>query len=283
MKVLLYYQYETITDPEAWVEQHQDFCVHHNILGRILIGKEGINGTCAGSEQAIQKYKTFVHSLPGFENILFKEHEVEKNPFKNLQIKCRKEIVTLGVTADPSKGKYITPKEVNETQEEIIFFDVRNNVEWQVGRFPNALHPHIEFFRELPEKIDSYTHLKDKPIVLYCTGGIRCEKAYDLFKKKGFVNVKQLKGGIYNYCMHYPKGLFQGSCFVFDKRMHIRFTENGVTETIPEENIISSCDFCGTKSNRIVNDEREKHKMVICCEHCDKQLDISRVRYKGEI
>jgi UPF0176 protein len=278
MKVLLYYKYTRIPNPDLWVQQHHDFCRTHNITGRILIGDEGINGTCAGSKKALHAYKSFVHSFSELKDIWFKEHDVQKPPFKNLQVKCRKEIVTLGVTANPSHGTYITPHEIHNAQQEILFFDVRNKIEWQVGRFQGAQHANIEFFRELPEKIQEYSHLKHHPIILYCTGGIRCEKAYDLFKKKGFTNVKQLRGGIYNYCRQYPDRLFQGSCFVFDERKQIQFTSQGVTTHIPEEKIISTCDFCGKKSNRIVNDEREKHKMVLCCILCDKQLDISRVR-----
>ncbi len=266
-----------------------ELCEPPQIIGRILIAEEGINGTCAGSVEATDAYKEYMKQKQEFCDIWFKEQEVSHIPFKKLQIRARKEIVALGVEdLDPQEGGvHLKPAEVNKMVEEdnsVVFFDVRNEVEAKVGRFENAITPKIEFFRELPAVVDQYEDLKEKKVILYCTGGIRCEKASALFKKKGFKNVYQIEGGIYNYCNQYPNGHFKGTCFVFDDRMQIGF-EEGVQvqeeQEVPDEKIISHCDFCNGKTKRVVNDERNNgHHLVICCEKCDKELDISRIRFK---
>lgn len=290
--VLLFYKYVKISDPAALVAEMKSFCEQHNLLGRILIAEEGINGTCAGTPEATEAYKKYIPQKSEFSDLWFKEQKVSHIPFKKLQIRARKEIVALGVEGlDPQNGGiHLKPTEVNKMVEEgkednsVVFFDVRNEVEAKVGRFENAITPKIEFFRELPSVVDQYEYLKEKKIILYCTGGIRCEKASALFKKKGFKNVYQIEGGIYNYCNQYPDRHFKGTCFVFDDRMQIGF-EKGVEvkeeQEVPDEKIISHCDFCNVKTKRVVNDERNNgHHLVICCENCDKKGGISRVRFK---
>ncbi len=284
-KVLLFYKYTKLQYPAALVAEMKAFCEQHNLLGRILIAEEGINGTCAGTAEATDAYKNYMQQKQEFSDLWFKEQNISYVPFKKLQIRARKEIVALGVEGlDPRQGGvHLKPAEVNKMIDEgsVVFFDVRNEVEAKVGRFENAITPKIEFFRELPNVIDHYSDLKEKNVVLYCTGGIRCEKASALFRKKGFKNVYQIEGGIYNYCNQFPDGHFKGTCFVFDDRMQIGFEENGVQEEVPDEKIISHCDFCRVKTKRVVNDERNNgHHLVVCCEDCDKKLDISRVRFK---
>ena len=293
-KVLLYYKYQKIVNPQEFVQQQKIFCEKHNISGRIIIAKEGINGTCAGSPESTKAYMDYMHSLPGFENLWFKVQNIEHIPFKKLQIRERKEIVTSGIhNIYPETGsENLSPEEVNSMWEQgakdgsVIFFDVRNEIESKLGRFKNAITTKIEFFRELPHVIDQYVHLKDKKIVLYCTGGIRCEKASVLFKKKKFKDVYQINGGIYNYCKQFPNKYFEGTCFVFDDRMQICFEKNKIEQIekekeISDDKIISHCDFCDAKTKRVVNDERNNgHHLVLCCEDCDKKLDVSRVRFK---
>ncbi len=290
--LLLFYKYTKVQDPAALVAEMKAFCEQRNILGRILIAEEGINGTCAGSPDATEAYKKYMQQKPEFSDLWFKEQNVRHIPFKKLQIRARKEIVALGVEGlDPQNGGvHLKPAEVNKMVEEgkndnsVVFFDVRNEVEAKVGRFENAITPKIEFFRELPFVIDQYEALKEKKVILYCTGGIRCEKASALFRKKGFKQVYQIEGGIYNYCNEYPNGHFKGTCFVFDDRMQIGFEEGlqvKEEQEVSDEKIISHCDFCDVKTKRVVNDERNNgHHLVVCCETCDKQLDISRVRFK---
>jgi UPF0176 protein len=290
-KVLLYYKYAPIKDPQQWVEEHRTFCAEHNLKGRILIAKEGINGTCAGSPDDIEAYKKFVHARPGFEDIWFKENTTDHNPFPKAKVHFKTELVALKVDGlDPEKGgPHLSPEEYHELigQEDVVIFDVRNKIEWEVGKFEGAITADIETFRELPTELDKkkYQDLKDKKVLLYCTGGIRCEKATHMFKEKGFKDVSQLNGGIYNYCQQYPDGKFKGTCFVFDDRMQVAWNKNGTDITgrdIPSNKIISHCHFCNENSSRIVNDERTGHILVVCCQKCDEKLDVSRVRYQEE-
>lgn len=291
-KILLYYKYQKIKDLATFVQEQKEFCQKHNLSGRILIAEEGINGTCAGTPEATEAYMAYMHRLPGFEDLWFKIHNSDHIPFKKLEVRARKEIVALKIAdLNPQKGgKHIEPEEVNTLWEQgqkdgsVVFFDVRNEIEAKIGKFKNAVTPKIEFFRELPTVIDNYQELKDKKVVLYCTGGIRCEKASALFKKKGFKEVYQINGGIYNYCKQFPDKYFDGTCFVFDDRMQVGFEKGNFIEQqeeVPDAKIISHCDFCKKKSRRVVNDERNNgHHLVVCCEACDTELDISRVRFK---
>ncbi|MEK6808179.1 MAG: rhodanese-related sulfurtransferase [Nanoarchaeota archaeon] len=285
-KVLLYYKYIKLNEPESIAKEHKEFCERNALLGRIIIAEEGINGTCAGRFEDMRRYIDYVHSIEGLEDIIFKEHIVDEIPFKKLKVKCRKEVVNFGeVSFDlTKKGKYLSPNEFHklcersEYDNSIVIFDVRNEVESKVGRFRNAITPKINFFRELKDIIKEYKDLMDKKVLMYCTGGIRCEKASTFFIENGFKQVYQLEGGIYNYCKEFPNGFFEGSCFVFDNRMRVVYTNEGVSALIPEGKIISSCDFCGVKSSRIVNDERMNQRhLVVCCEGCDKKFDVSRV------
>ena len=196
-KVLLFYKYVKLADPATLVAEMKAFCEEHKLLGRILIAEEGINGTCAGTLEATDAYKKYMQQKQEFSDIWFKEQDISHIPFKKLQIRARKEIVALGVEGlDAAEGGiHLKPAEVNKLVEEgtkdnsVVFFDVRNEVEAKVGKFENAVTQKIEFFRELPSVVDHYKELKNKKVILYCTGGIRCEKASALFKKKGFKNV----------------------------------------------------------------------------------------------
>lgn len=286
-QVLLYYKFHKIENLETFIEEHRIFCQKNNILGRILIAEEGINGTCAGEKEDVQKYMDYVHSLPGFEDLWFKEQLIDKIPFRKLIIKKRNDLVNFGIEIKKlSHAKKITPEELNELieKEDVIMFDMRNEIEGRIGRFDNAIVPNIRFSRQILNELDKYEDIKNKKIVMYCTGGIRCEKISPLFIEKGFKNLYQLEGGVYNYCTKFPNGHFKGNCFVFDDRMNIAFTSEGVTNKIPDDKIITDCDLCGVKSTRVVNDERKNGRvMLVCCEDCDKNLDISRVRTKEEL
>jgi UPF0176 protein len=286
IKVLLYYKYHQIEDPEQLVEEHRAFCAEHNIKGRILIAKEGINGTCAGSPEDMEKFKTYVRTIPGFEDMWFKENTTDHQPFPKIKVHFKPELVALKVAnLDPEKGGlHLSPEQYHELigQDDVVVFDVRNKIEWEVGKFEGAITTDIKTFRELPDELErkEYEELKNKKILLYCTGGIRCEKATHMFKEKGFTDVNQLNGGIYNYCQQYPDGKFKGTCFVFDDRLQVVWDKNGKdTNTIPDNKVISYCNICNEKCGRVVNDERIGHAFIVCCQKCDKTHDVSRVRY----
>lgn len=291
-KILLYYKLAPIADPQQFAKEHREFCVKHNLKGRILIAAEGLNGTCAGLPQDADAYMAFVHSLPGFEDTWFKQQYITNQPLRRLHIRVKKEVVALGEDGldQYEGGIHLSPEQVNVMYEQaqhddaVVFFDMRSEIEAKVGRFPNAIVPKIRFFRELPQQMVQYEHLKDKKIVMYCTGGVRCEKASKLFRKHGFKDIYEVDGGIYNYCTQFPDGNFKGSCYVFDDRMQVVFDKDGKIELpdhAPAEKIISQCDFCGTSSARVVNDERKAGRvLVVCCQDCDTKHDISRIRYK---
>ncbi len=293
-RVLLYYKFHPIENPEQFTSEHREFCQKHRLVGRILIGKEGINGTCAGLPKDIEAYKRYVHSKKGFEDLWFKEHAVDKLPLQKLKVQFKPEIVALGTEVDMGKtGKFLSPEEFHQMvgqslhDDSIVIMDGRNEIEARVGKFKNAIVPKVRFFRELKGEIKKkeYEPLKSKKILTYCTGGIRCEKATALLKEEGFADVYQLHGGIYNYLKRYPNGHFDGTCFVFDDRMQIAIDGDEAVEgkDIPEHKVISHCEFCSKKSNRIINDERESIRYLrICCVECDKKHDVSRIRFGNE-
>ncbi|MFT4311897.1 MAG: rhodanese-related sulfurtransferase [Candidatus Woesearchaeota archaeon] len=293
IQVLLYYKYVPLQNPEEFVEKTKQFCQQRGILGRILISEQGVNGTCAGERKAIDAYKQWMQKHPEFSDIWFKEQTAPKNPFTKCSVRYRKELVTLRQgKIDPQKGgEHVSAQQVHELVkqygDDVVFFDARNEIESRIGRFKNAICPDIKTFREIPQIIKEYApKLKNKKVIMYCTGGIRCETASVLLKQQGVEDVYQIDGGIYNYCQTYPDGLFEGTCYVFDERMQIGFgKQNAVLleDDVSEEKIISACEFCQKKTARVINDERYLERVQrVCCNDCDAKLDISRIRTKQE-
>lgn len=222
--VLLYYKFVPIDEPGKLVQDHKEFCGGLGLKGRVLIAREGINGTLGGPREAVEAYKTYLRSDSRFSDVEFKESDGDPATFPKLVVKVRKEIVTLGLGEDlpaVTKEGHLTPEQWKEelARGEAVLFDVRNRYEYDIGRFKGAIAPPIENFRELPAVLPQYEHLKDKKVLMYCTGGIRCEKAAALFKREGFSDVYQLHGGIVSYLKRFPGEHWEGECFVFDQRM----------------------------------------------------------------
>ncbi|MDB6024894.1 MAG: hypothetical protein JWM68_1117, partial [Verrucomicrobiales bacterium] len=225
--VLLYYKYVRIDDPAGFTAEHKAFCERLNLKGRIIIAAEGINGTVAGSPCAVAEYEHAMRENPLFADIEFKRSEGSPDTFPKLSVKCRKEIVSLhlaqDVHPDTALNNHLSPEQwktmLDEKKNEVVLFDVRNRYESDVGKFQGAIAPAIENFRELPAALAEYEDLKEKTVLMYCTGGIRCEKASALFQREGFKNVFQLHGGIVSYLEKFPKAHWEGDCFVFDQRM----------------------------------------------------------------
>ena len=227
--VLLYYHFTSIEDPKALASEQRYLCQKLALKGRILIATEGINGTLGGSAAAAQAYQETMSGHPLFKGMEFKISEYATNPFGKLSVKVRKEIVTLGVDGplDTRRGggEHLSPaqwRQMIEEDPDVVLFDTRNRYESDIGKFKGAVCPDTENFRDLPEKISEYEHLKDKKWLMYCTGGIRCEKASVLFKEAGFQHVFQLHGGIVNYWKEIGDDLWEGDCFVFDERMSLK-------------------------------------------------------------
>lgn len=201
-----------------------------DIRGTLLLASEGINGTVCGSRQAIDRLKTYLTSLGCFNNLEYKESFCEAQPFVRLKVRLKKEIVTLGIPGiDPTKvvGTYVDSNQWNSLLEdpEVIVLDTRNDYEIKIGSFEGALNPNTRTFRDFPNYVR--THLKDKKnkkIAMFCTGGIRCEKASSFMAQEGFEEVYHLKGGILKYLDTIPKeeSHWHGECFVFDERIGVK-------------------------------------------------------------
>ena len=225
LTVLLFYKYVRIDDPVVLRDEQRLLCASLDLKGRIIVAAEGINGTVAGTLEAAAKYQGVILSDPRFAGMEFKISSGSSETFPRLSIKARKEIVTLGLVEDVDAhqgGEHLTPdqwKRMIESDPEVVLFDARNRYESDVGRFKGAIAPEIENFRELPAALPQYQQLKDKKVLMYCTGGIRCEKASALLRREGFQHVYQLHGGILNYLREFNGDHWEGECFVFDQRM----------------------------------------------------------------
>lgn len=279
--VLLYYKYIDVGQPEKERQAQLNICRQLGLKGRILIGSEGINGTVAGTKEATDQYISYMNGHESFRDIDFKVDQTDIDSFPRLRVKTRPEIVALNsndeVTADKGAVK-LSPEEFHKmvSEENVILFDARNNFESAIGKFRNAVTPDIEHFRELPKALDEYEDLKDKKIVTYCTGGIRCEKASALMKQKGFKDVYQLEGGIIKYGQQYPDGYFQGKCFVFDERMSVAFTDN------PQ--VLGSCIHCEEATDSYLNcGDPNCNKLILVCDSCQAKTHFCSKECESEL
>jgi len=236
-KVILFYGFTPIKDTDALKLWQKSSCESLGIKGRIIVSPHGINGTLGGKMSDLKKYVKATKDYPGFKKIDFKWSNGTGKDFPKLSIKVRPELVAFGnpdeIKVDENGviggGVHLRPEEVNklveERGDEVVFFDGRSAFEAKVGKFKNAVVPDVETTHDFVAEIESgkYDHIKDNPIVTYCTGGIRCEKSTAYFKDLGFEHVYQLDGGIFNYIDKMPeeKSKWDGSCFVFDERIAV--------------------------------------------------------------
>lgn len=268
--ILLFYKYVDIENPETFMVEHREMCKKLGLYGRILVAKEGINGSVAGTVEQTEAYKEAMRKDPRFSDMQFKEDIGISIPFRKMIVKVKREIVTFGQKVDlKNTGTHLTPKEFKELYdkgEEMIVLDARNNYESKVGRFKNAITPDIEKFSDFPKVVDGLKDKKDKKIVMYCTGGIRCEKASAYMKEQGFKDVSQLKGGILTFGKEFPDTIWEGTCFVFDRRL--TSTINGESKPITKcENCGVDCDLCKNCKNTLCD------KYIIQCVDCKHLLN----------
>ena len=196
------------------------------IRGTILLAAEGINGTIAGEPGQLASMMAFIRAIPAFADLESKESHAEAMPFRRMKVRLKKEIVTMGVAGlDPANvvGTYVAPEDWNAliTDPEVLVVDTRNSFEFEAGTFANAVDPQTRSFGEFPAYVQrELAGRKDRPIAMFCTGGIRCEKATSFLRAQGFEKVYHLKGGILKYLEVIPpaQSLWQGACFVFDER-----------------------------------------------------------------
>ena len=274
-KVLLFYKYTQIDAPKKFRQEQWDLCESLGIKGRILIATEGINGTVAGLTESIDSYMQHMEADQRFADMEWKISWADEQIFPKNKVTVRDEIVTLGVKKTgtdvniENKAHYIEPEELlalYENNTDFVILDARNIYEAAVGKFKDALIPPIDNFREFPQFVeDSLADYKDKDVVTYCTGGIRCEKASAYLREKGFKKVRQLHGGIHTYHEKTGGKHFEGELFVFDKRLHVPV--NDVNPTT-----ISECSYCSTKISRYIDcTEHSCGSLFICCPDCENQ------------
>ena len=274
---LSFYHYFPINDPQAFRDQLYKHLSEISVFGRIYVAHEGINAQVSVPENSVQKFQDYLYSIEGLNGIRLNiAVDDDGKSFWVLKIKVRSKIVADGIH-DPSfnmenKGKYVNAAEFNKLTEdpETIVIDMRNHYEYEVGHFDKALEVPSDTFREqLPMAVDMMKEKKEKNIIMYCTGGIRCEKASAFMLHKGFKNVFHLEGGIINYTREVnSKNLpnkFIGKNFVFDERLGERITED----------IIAKCHQCGEPCDTHTNCANEGcHLLFIQCEKCGE-------KYKG--
>jgi UPF0176 protein len=279
-KIILYYKFTPISDPLAVRLWQQSLADKHQLRGRVIISPHGINGTLGGEIEDLKTYIKATKSYPAFHQTTFKWSEGAREDFPKLSVKVRDEIVTFGAAAElevneqgiVGGGQHLRPEQVHklveQRGEEVVFFDGRNAHEAAIGKFKNAIVPDIEHTRDFIAELESgkYDDIKDQPVVTYCTGGIRCEVLSLLMKNRGFQEVYQIDGGIVKYGETYgDEGLWEGSLYVFDKRI-------GTTFTAKAEDI-GGCVHCGAKTSAYKNCANLVcNALVLVCQACDEKI-----------
>ena len=274
-KIVLYYVFTPLADPEAIRLWQHTLADSLGLKGRVIINQDGINATLGGEISAVKQYVKNTRSYEPFRKADIKWSDGNGDDFPRLSVKVRPELVTFTVPEEVKVGPegvigggvHLKPEQLHElidTNEEVVFFDGRNAMEAEIGRFKNAIIPNTETTRDFIQELESgkYDELKNKPVVTYCTGGIRCEVLTVLMKNRGFNQVYQLDGGIVRYGEKYGNsGYWDGSLYVFDKRMHMEFS--------PDAKSLGSCVSCGEKTPKYENcDNPSCRTQFLRCEVC---------------
>ncbi|CAM2871284.1 rhodanese domain protein [Legionella steigerwaltii] len=236
-----FYKFVSLEDFETMREPLLAQMHEIKIKGTIILASEGINGSFAGTREQMDLFYQFIRQDERLADLRFKETFDKENPFEKSKVKLRKEIVTMGINnVDPLKtvGTYLSPEEWNELIQDpdVVLIDTRNDYEFELGTFKNAINPTTENFRDFPQYVrEQLSDKKDKKIAMFCTGGIRCEKSTAYLKDLGFENVYHLHDGILNYIEKMPKekSLWEGQCFVFDNRVAVDDQLNRVYPQLP--------------------------------------------------
>lgn len=282
-KILLYYKFTPVADPEAVKLWQKTLCDSLDLRGRILVSRQGLNGTVGGEMDDLKKYIKETKKFAGFKDIVFKWSDGGREDFPRMSVKNRRELVGFKNSDDEFEvddngviggGQHIKPAEVNKLVEEfgddVVFFDGRNAHEAKVGKFKNAVVPNTNTSRDFIAELESdkYNALKDKKIITYCTGGIRCEVISAMMKKRGFKDVYQIDGGIVKYGEAYgDDGLWEGSLRVFDDRMTVDFSDHAKT--------IGKCTHCDGPTNNFENcAEMSCNELVLICLSCKQNTDL---------
>ncbi len=258
--ITTFYKFKTIENPEEFKTFLEELALRTGTIGLIILGSEGINATVAGtSTDGLHQFKSEVGKKLGNLNLMFKDSESRKAPFRRFKVKMREEIVTLGtpeLIPGIEKNHHLSPKEWNDVlknEKDVVLIDTRNWYETKIGTFKNAINPMTDQFSDFPKFMETNNLDKEKKVLIFCTGGIRCERGILELQRKGFKDVYQLDGGILNYLKEYPDKEFEGECFVFDFRV-------AVDQNLKPTEKYLSCPHCGQPAD-----------MRIECKRCDTQ------------
>ena len=275
------YKFVEINNLLSLQDNLYNICEENNIMGTILIADEGINGTISGKNNEIKETISSLTSDDRFSNIEIKYSSTDKQPFHRMKVRLKKEIVTIGLPEiNPNKkvGRYVKPEDWNEliSDPNVVVIDTRNKYETKIGSFQNALDPETSSFREFPDWVKKFKNSKEnsnKKIAMFCTGGIRCEKASSLMKEEGFEDVYHLQGGILKYLETIDKenSLWNGECFVFDQRV-----------CLTDELEVGSYKMCFACRMPITEEEMQNEKYIegISCIYCyDKTTEEKKERF----
>lgn len=273
-KIILFYKYISIEYPKQIMKWQHEICQNLGLKGRILISHEGINGTLGGSEENLDEYINTMSSHELFNGIDFKKSDGGPECFPRLSVKVRDEAVALGIPYDQltprNGGQHLSPTETHDLltnkPDDLIILDARNDYEWAIGKFTDAITPNIENFRDLPQYLDeNLDQFKDKQVLMYCTGGIRCERATAYLNEKNVAKkVYQIEGGIVRYTEQYPDGFFRGKNYVFDGRVAVRINED----------VLGSCSICTQPSDDYYNCLNAMcNKHFISCTECAQKYN----------
>lgn len=286
-RIVLYYLFVPLPDPEAVRLWQRALCEQLGLRGRILISRDGINGTVGGTLTAVKAYVKATREYPAFRTLEVKWSQGSADDFPRLSVRVRNEIVSFGAPDElqvsgsgvVGGGTHLLPAELHELVEakkvagqEVTFFDGRNAFETQIGKFKNAVVPDVATTADFIRELDSgkYDDLKNSPVVTYCTGGIRCEVLSSLMVNRGFNEVYQLKGGIVRYGETYAdSGLWEGSLYVFDKRMHLEFS--------PDAKTIGRCVRCQAPTSKFENcSDPSCRNLALYCSECASSPEALR-------
>jgi UPF0176 protein len=274
-KVILYYKFVPVHDPHITMLWQKELCARLNLRGRIIISKHGINGTLGGNIESLRQYKREMNASEVFRGIMYKWSDSNGKEFPRLSVKVKPELVAFNLPDEihvddngvVGGGVHLKPKQVHKLvkeRDDVVFFDGRNAYEAKVGRFKGAVVPDTKTTRDFVAELESdkYNDIKDKPVVTYCTGGVRCEVLSTLMKNRGFKEVYQMDGGIVKYGEEYgDDGFWEGNLYIFDGRMSHKFSDNAKD--------IGECIHCQGKTSNYENCANKAcNKLVLICSNC---------------
>jgi len=296
MKVASFYRFLDLSDPEDFKNALQGVCDEQSLLGTILVANEGFNGSITGEEESIGHVFAWIEETLDLDSpVEARWNTVSEAPFRRMRVKLKKEIVTLGrpdILPHKRTGTYVSGEKWNEliSNPDVVVIDTRNSYEFEVGTFPNAIDPKTDSFREFPEFAQKLAETsKDRPLAMFCTGGIRCEKATALMLELGFDEVYHLQGGILKYLEEMPaqENQWDGECFVFDTRVAVDrdLAEGGYVQCHACRRPLSSAEMAspdyqeGVSCSKCINDLDEERAAGLR----ERQRQIELARERGDI